>query len=138
MRQWQRNTVVAAETLGLGTVYIGALRNDSEGVAAALYLPPQVVAVFGLCLGYAAGDDVSGIKPRLDQSLVLHRGTFGTKDGTPAISAYDGAIEAFQREQGIPAVPWSRQALARVAGAKSLSGRDHTKAMLRRLGFKLL
>jgi len=133
-----QNAVVAAESLGLGTVYIGALRNDPEKVAAALNLPPQVVAVFGLCLGYATADDRSDVKPRLDQSLVLHRETYGVADSNPAIDAYDGAIQAFQHEQGIPAIPWSRQALARVAGAKSLSGRDRIKSVLHRLGFKLL
>jgi nitroreductase len=133
-----QNAVVAAESLGLGTVYIGALRNNPERVAATLKLPPRVVAVFGLCLGYAAADDVSGVKPRLDQSLVLHRETYGTADSNPAIDAYDSAIQAFQREQQIPQVPWSRQALARVAGAKSLSGRDRIKGALQHLGFKLL
>jgi nitroreductase len=133
-----QNAVVAAESLGLGTVYIGALRNDPERVAAVLKLPSHVVAVFGLCLGYAAADDLSGIKPRLDQSVVLHREVYGAADNNPAIDAYDRAIQDFQSEQRISQVPWSRQALARVAGPKSLSGRDRIKGTLQRLGFKLL
>ncbi|MDD5036025.1 MAG: nitroreductase family protein [Methylococcaceae bacterium] len=38
-----QNAVVAAESLGLGTVYIGALRNRIEEVAAELKLPPGVL-----------------------------------------------------------------------------------------------
>ncbi|MFC7692377.1 nitroreductase family protein [Paeniroseomonas aquatica] len=38
-----QNAVVAAESLGLSTVYIGALRNDVVRVAETLGLPPGVV-----------------------------------------------------------------------------------------------
>ena len=41
-----QNAVVALEPLGLGSVYIGAIRNDIEGVAKELGLPPQVYLVF--------------------------------------------------------------------------------------------
>ncbi|MFM7366911.1 MAG: nitroreductase family protein, partial [Sphaerospermopsis kisseleviana] len=68
-----QNAVVAAESLGLGTVYIGALRNKPQEVAQILNLPPHVVAVFGLCVGYADPVVKVAIKPRLPQSVVLHR-----------------------------------------------------------------
>lgn len=48
-----QNAVVAAESMGLRTVYIGAMRNDPIRVAELLGLPPQAVVVFGLCVGYA-------------------------------------------------------------------------------------
>ncbi|MCL2450237.1 MAG: nitroreductase family protein, partial [Polyangiaceae bacterium] len=43
-----QNAVVAAESLGLGTVYIGGLRNDPKRVAEVLALPQRAFAVFGL------------------------------------------------------------------------------------------
>lgn len=132
-----QNAVLAAESLGLGTVYIGALRNDPERVAAELGLPPKVLPVFGLCLGYPDPKVVTGIKPRLDPALVLHKEQYGSGSAEGPVAAYDDAIQAFQKEQGIPQVPWSRQALARVAGPQSLSGRDRIKAALTALGFAL-
>ncbi|WP_415078380.1 nitroreductase family protein [Pseudomonas cerasi] len=51
-----QNAVVALESLGLGSVYIGAIRNDIEGVAKELGLPPQVYPVFGLCVGYPSAE----------------------------------------------------------------------------------
>ena len=48
-----QNAVVAAESLGLANVYIGALRNDVTRVAELLGLPPGATPVFGLCIGYA-------------------------------------------------------------------------------------
>lgn len=132
-----QNVVTAAESLGLGTVYIGALRNDPERVAAELGLPPQVFPVFGLCLGYPDPQVVSGIKPRLDPALVLHRETYGAGFANGPVEAYDAAIQDFQGEQRIAQVPWSRQVLNRVAGPQSLSGRDRMRQALAALGFEL-
>jgi nitroreductase len=132
-----QNAVLAAESLGLGTVYIGALRNDPERVAKELGLPPKVFPVFGLCLGYPAPEVVTGIKPRLSPALVLHREQYGAGYAPEPVAAYDAAIQDFQSEQRIPQVPWSRQALARVAGPQSLSGRDRMRDALTALGFAL-
>ncbi|KRE06937.1 NADPH-dependent oxidoreductase [Bosea sp. Root381] len=132
-----QNAVLAAESLGLGTVYIGALRNDPERVARELGLPAKVLPVFGLCVGYPDESVVTGIKPRLSPSLVLHRERYGEGFTPEAIAAYDAAIQDFQGEQAIPQVPWSRQALARVAAPQSLSGRDRIRDALTKLGFAL-
>lgn len=132
-----QNAVLAAESLGLGTVYIGALRNDPERVAAELGLPPKLLPVFGLCVGYPDPAVVTGIKPRLPASLVLHREQYAAGYDADAVASYDSAIQDFQGEQELPRVPWSRQALARVAGPQSLSGRDRIRNALANLGFAL-
>ena len=46
--------VAAAESLGLGTVVIGDIRQNPLEVIAELGLPPYVFPVLGLCIGYAA------------------------------------------------------------------------------------
>jgi nitroreductase len=132
-----QNAVLAAESLGLGTVYIGALRNEPERVASELGLPPRVLPVFGLCLGYPDPAVVAGIKPRLAPALVHHREQYSAGYAAGPVAAYDEAIQDFQGEQRIPQVPWSRQALARVAGPQSLSGRDRIAEALNALGFAL-
>jgi len=49
-----QNAAAAAESMGLGTCYVGALRNDPERVAAELELPPRVMAVLvRMCLAPA-------------------------------------------------------------------------------------
>ncbi|WP_377849086.1 hypothetical protein [Bosea sp. UC22_33] len=80
---------------------------------------------------------ITGIKPRLPQELVLHREHYAADAVQGAAERYDAAIQDFQGEQNIPRVPWSRQALARVAGPQSLSGRDRIQAALAKLGFLL-
>ena len=47
-----QNVVLAAESLGLGAVYIGSIRNDIARVGELLGLPVHTVPLFGLCLGY--------------------------------------------------------------------------------------
>ena len=47
-----QSALIAAESLGLGGVYIGAMRNLPEQIAAELALPPHVFAVFGMSIGY--------------------------------------------------------------------------------------
>lgn len=46
-----QNALTAAESLGLGGVYIGGLRNNIEAVTKLLKLPQHVLPLFGLCLG---------------------------------------------------------------------------------------
>ncbi|SUX61642.1 oxygen-insensitive NADPH nitroreductase [Citrobacter amalonaticus] len=49
-----QNALTAAESLGLGGVYIGGLRNNIESVTELLALPKHVLPLFGLCLGWPA------------------------------------------------------------------------------------
>ena len=48
-----QNMVVAAETLGYGTCYIGAVQNNTGRIAEELHLPPGVLPLYGLCIGVA-------------------------------------------------------------------------------------
>ncbi|WP_374441086.1 NADPH-dependent oxidoreductase [Stella sp.] len=132
-----QNAVVAAESLGLSTVYIGALRNDVEAVARLLRLPPGAAGVFGLCVGYAEPAATGEVKPRLPQSAVLHRETYGIGDERAQRAAYDGLMGAFSRRNEMQADTWTERVLARIASIRSLRGRDRLKPALRALGFPL-
>ncbi len=132
-----QNATVALESLGLGTVYIGALRNDPEAVAELLGLPPNVLAVFGLCVGHPDPARPAAVKPRLPQDVVLHRGRYEPAQAGRAVAAYDAAMRDFQADQGMPQAGWSDAALDRVRGPGSLSGRDRLREILERRGFGL-
>ena len=134
-----QNAVVAAESLGLGTVYVGALRHEPEKVAAELGLPPGAFAPFGLAVGYPAqpGPQFGRVKPRLPQYLVLHREQYRVAEEEAAIGAYDRALAAFSEQQGMGPVAWTPRMLSRVANAASLSGRDRMREALNALGFPL-
>ena len=65
-----QSAVTAAEALGLGTCYIGAIRNDPVAVIELLELPQRVFPIAGMTLGYPRHP--SRVKPRLDLDAVLH------------------------------------------------------------------
>lgn len=141
-----QNAVLAAEALGLGTVYIGALRNRAPEVAAELKLPAHVFPVFGLSVGHPDPAQPAAVKPRLPQAAVLHREAYGRDlpdlvgpegDEARLVQQYDALIQAFQRSQGLPPVPWSEQAQQRVAGPESLSGRHVLRDFIQAQGFEL-
>ncbi len=132
-----QSALIAAESLRLGGVYVGAMRNLPEQVATELALPARVFAVFGMAIGWpdkAAGSDV---KPRLSPPVVLHRERYQPEMPHAAVAAYDATMRDFQREQGMRAADWSRQSIARVKDAAALRGRDRLRTALRNLGFAL-
>lgn len=65
-----QNAVTAAESLGLGTVYIGGLRNQLPQVTELLQTPDRVIPLFALCIGEPALP--SAVKPRLPMAAVYH------------------------------------------------------------------
>jgi nitroreductase len=132
-----QNAVVALESLGLGSCYIGGIRNRPAEVAAELGLPPQCFALFGLTVGYPDLAAPAAVKPRLPQDAVLFRERYGAGDSERALSAYDRRLRSFQREQGMVERDWTEQASQRVRGAVSLAGRDVLRSVLRQLGFRL-
>lgn len=132
-----QNAVVAAESLGLGTVYIGGLRNHPEEVARVGGLPEGAAVVFGLVVGRPDADRPAAIKPRLPQSVVLHDEAYDLAGQAAPIVAYDETARAFQARTGQDPVGWRALVLARGASAAALKGRDRLKQALRTLGFAL-
>lgn len=132
-----QNAVVALESIGLGSCYIGGIRNKPAEVAAELGLPPQSFALFGLTVGYPDPAAPAAVKPRLPQDAVLFREQYGVADSPSAIAVYDERLRSFQREQRMPERNWSEQASQRVRGADSLAGRDVLRDVLNSLGFCL-
>jgi nitroreductase len=133
-----QNAVAAAESLGLGTVYIGAMRNRPEEVAAELQLPPRVVAMFGLCVGTPDPARPAAIKPRPPQSVVLHHETYSLPVQDGGLEHYDSAMSRFYASQGMKVHgSWSDHSAKRVRDAAALTGRDRLVEALNALGFPL-
>lgn len=132
-----QNAVVALESLGLGSVYIGGIRNDIEGVSRELGLPPMVYPVFGLCVGYPSDERPAKVKPRLPQRAVLHHEQYSIAEEQAALAEYDERLGAFYEREGMNASGWSEQVINRLRSASALHGRERLVEKLRRLGFGL-
>lgn len=133
-----QNAVTAAESLGLGCVYIGAIRNHPVEVATELALPPNVVALVGLVVGHPDPQVATAVKPRLPQEAVLFREHYAREPAQrAAVARYDETIRAFQAEQGMKVQDWTEQAVNRVKDAPGRDGRAGLREALETLGFGL-
>ncbi|MBV1838337.1 NADPH-dependent oxidoreductase [Acetobacter estunensis] len=132
-----QNAVVSLEASGLGIVYLGALRNNTPEVARELGLPPLTTVAFGLAVGYPDPAVTTHVKPRLPQSVVLHRERYTTTDEEAGVRHYDELYADFQKRQGLPERSWTSTVAQRIGKPSALHGREHQRAVLEEAGFKL-
>ena len=101
-----QNAMVAAESLGLGGVFIGGIRNSMADVTELLGLPKFVLPLFGFCIGYP--DAVPDVKPRIPQAMLVHENQYQALD--PAVLAdYDNRTSIYyqQRDSNQRSETWS-------------------------------
>lgn len=132
-----QNALTALESLGLGTCYIGAIRNHPGEVGELLGLPPETFAVFGMTVGYPDPSVASEVKPRLPQSVILHRERYEAAPRDAELAAYDETMRAFQTDQRMGVRGWTSVAASRIADATALKGRHVLMDVVRRMGFKV-
>ena len=127
-----QSAVVAAEALGLGTVYLGSLRNHPEVAAAEVDLPQGAAVAFGVAIGWPDPADAAGIKPRLPQSAVRSRERYRPIERQD-VESYEDELAAYNASQGRRG-SWIRQIVARVRDVHGLHGRENSRAALERRG----
>ena len=123
--------MLGAESVGLGAVFIGGIRNDPEQVAELLNLPNQVYPIFGLCLGYP--DAQPDLKPRLPVDVILHKDSYDSYRCADDVNAYDAQMQAYYQSRGDNQKNsnWSEQTAAAVQRKK----REHMLDFLQTRGF---
>jgi nitroreductase len=128
-----QNTLLAAQSLGLGGVYIGGIRNQPAAISDALGLPDKVIPLFGLCLGHPAQQPEQ--KPRLPRALVVHENSYTTPLDRPLLAQYDQAIEHYYlaRSSNNKAQTWSSQ----IERLLTQEARPFMQAFLQSKGFNL-
>lgn len=128
-----QNAVVAAESMGLGICYIGAIRNDPQVVSDLLRLPHDVYPVFGLCIGRPAQDPE--VKPRLPLAVVLKDDVYDDGGEAELIAAYDETLRHYYRTRsgGTKDSCWTEE-MARLTDGER---RPHLRDFLTRRGFEL-
>ena len=127
-----QNVLLAAESIGLGGVFIGGIRNDLARVADLLKVPELVVPVFGMCLGWPAG--APEVKPRLPVDLILHQDAYRDPP-EQSMADYDAQMADYYRSRSASRrlADWTTATAAAVQGKK----RPHIFDFLRRQGFFL-
>lgn len=128
-----QNVLLAAESVGLGGVFIGGIRNDPETVSECLQLPELVFPAFGLCLGWPDQDYPP--KPRMPVQDILHEGIYREDQIEGQVDAYDATMADYYRSRpgGSKLSNWSEQTAQAIQGKT----REHMLAYLRKQGFLL-
>ncbi len=98
---------LAAESLGLGVMYMGSVRNMD--LQEEFSIPDHVMPLFGMCVGYPLSNDLnpfgagkidqyekkpSHIKPRLPQELIYHQDEYKPLD-VEKLHEYNSLMESF-------------------------------------------
>ncbi len=122
---------VAADSLGIQGVMIGAVRNDPEAVAEILGLPDKVYCVFGMCLGYPA--EAPAQKPRMPVSGIVHQDQYDAAAALSVLDQYDAELKAHYDGIGKPTTDasWTDDIDKKFSGRP----RDGLRAALKGRGF---
>ena len=106
-----QNVMIAAESLGLGGVIIGGIRNDSQAVVDLLKLPEYVIPIVGMCLGYPDTDKIPWKKPRLPQYAVVHEEEYDSESVVKGLKEYDEISSDYYRKRtnGLRDKGWTTQ-----------------------------
>ncbi|WP_286236618.1 oxygen-insensitive NADPH nitroreductase [Neptuniibacter halophilus] len=126
-----QNVAIAAESEGLGIVYIGGLRNRIDLVAESLNLPELSYPVFGMCIGHP--DQNPEVKPRLPLEVVLKQDSYDDSADREIIADYDHAVREYYatRTGGQKEMTWSEQ----ISGMLQKEARPHMLSFLQSKGF---
>lgn len=125
-----QNAMIAAESLGLGGVFIGGIRNNPERVCKLLKIPDHVYPVFGMCLGYPDGKQEQ--KPRLPVNTILKEDYY--QEDKTDLKKYNKICSDYyqNRSSSSREDTWTGQ----ISIMMSKPARPHMKTFLEKKGFK--
>jgi FMN reductase (NADPH) len=127
-----QNAAIAAESIGLGVVYIGGLRNRIDEVTKLLKLPKLVYPIFGMCVGYPDHEPTS--RPRLPTDIIFHEESYGTEKLIAGIEDYDQELQSYyiERTGGKRDTTWSKE----MSQKFHQESRTHMRSYLEQQGFR--
>ena len=89
-----QNVVVAAESLGMGTVYLGSFFNDTAKIVELLNLPKYTYPAIGLAVGWP--DQEPQLKPRLPKEVVhMENGYRELENPLEELKEYDATVTEY-------------------------------------------
>ncbi|MCA0936783.1 oxygen-insensitive NADPH nitroreductase [Vibrio alginolyticus] len=110
-----QNCLLAAESMRLGGVYIGGLRNNAQQVDELLGLPKNTAILFGMCLGHP--EQSPEIKPRLPAKVIVHENQYQPLN-VADIDTYDQTMHDYyaSRSSNQKQSTWSQEVTTKLAG----------------------
>lgn len=101
-----QNVLLVAESMGLGGVYIGGIRNDIKQLSEILSIPEHVIPLIGMCLGYPAHEPAQ--RMRLPLNAILSENTYQMAEES-TLKQYNQDIgDYYQNQRGLD-LDWAKQ-----------------------------
>lgn len=128
-----QNILIAAESLGLGGVYIGGIRNNPGKISELLSIPDNTYPVFGMCLGYP--DENSSSKPRLPMEIILKEDNYSMEGDSEKLEVYDEIVKEYynKRTNGKTKKGWTEH----ISDKMGKELRPHMRLFLKEKGFEM-
>lgn len=101
-----QNILITAESLGLGGVFIGSLRNNLNRIAEILEVPYGVVPMVGMCLGYPNQEVAQ--RPRLPVHVVMSENRFQAASAED-LNAFDATVKEYYQQRSQLDLSWGDQ-----------------------------
>lgn len=130
-----QNALLAAESLGLGGVFVGSVRNSPLDLAAELDLPEYVFPVVGLAIGVPDPAEQASTKPRLPQRAVLHHEQYDSAVWESAAAEYEERMAEYYADYGREHYSWAYTLNRRIGSVEGLHGRHRMREWLAAQGF---
>ncbi|MGR6982199.1 oxygen-insensitive NADPH nitroreductase [Testudinibacter sp. P27/CKL/0425] len=103
-----QNVLLSVESIGLGEVYIGSIRNKIAEVGELLGLPQHVVPLVGLCLGYP--DQDPPLKPRLPTTVLASENRYQALE-PHLLQDYDRLVADYYWQRNQLDMNWTRNVI---------------------------
>lgn len=125
--------VMVTESLGLGSVVLGSINNDTQAVIDLLKLPALTLPVFGFQIGYPATQPET--KPRLGLNALLFKDQYAEPATYQAeLTQFDHQLHTYYQQRGSHARDENLANMTREALGTAAKRRDFLK-IARRQGF---
>ena len=131
-----QNAVIAAESLGLGICYIGAVRNRAKELATLINLPQHSYITFGLVVGHPDLEQAAVVRPRPTQDVVLHYNVYDQEKGLAHLKDYEPAFQDFRKKGNLLEKTWEDSVISSTQFSY-LDGRENLRETVESYGFKL-
>ncbi len=92
---------VAAESHGLGTVTVGAIRKCSAQLIEDFDLPKKTFPIVGMALGYPAEGVLPKVTPRLPLSGIIHYDTYNAQGFSNVLTEYNETMKQLYAKRGL-------------------------------------
>lgn len=113
-----QNSVIAAESLGIGSCYIGDIMENGEYIKELLHLPQYTMPIGMVVYGHYPKDHKKIIRKRFDPKFVVFEDSYHRLSKEEINEMFQAEDERYNPENTIDAKNFAQQFYARKTGAK--------------------